>query len=236
MNARVDPAVLDRLRTESTCVVASAIETFDVQLRNVGFADSSIRCLFGDLSPMAGYAATARLRSANPPMEGGNYHGRVEWWRYVQSVPAPRVVVIEDVDAPAGRGAFVGEVQARVLHSFGCVGVVTNGACRDLPQVRAMGLPLFAGNVAISHAFAHIFDFGSPVEVGRLRVASGDLVHGDVHGVQTVPLAIAARIPAVVDIIRERRRRVAALCRAPELDIDRLALLMQEFGIIHTSQ
>ena len=235
-SAPLNPAVLKQLATNSTCLVASAVETFQVRLRNEGFADSSIRCMFGDLPPMIGFAATARLRSAQPPMEGGNYYGRPEWWRYLRSVPPPRVVVIEDVDVPAGRGAFVGEVQGCVLQAFGGAGVVTNGAVRDLPEVRAMGLPVFAGNVAISHAFAHIFDFGEPIDVGHLRITSGDLVHGDVHGVQIVPLAIAARIPAVVDTIRDRRRRIGEICRARDLDIDRLASLMQEFGIIQTSE
>jgi 4-hydroxy-4-methyl-2-oxoglutarate aldolase len=234
-SAPLEPAVLKQLAAFSTCLVASAVETFGVRLRNVGFADSSIRALLSDLSPVVGYAATARLRSAEPPMEGGNYYGRVEWWRYLESVPAPRVVVIEDMDSPPGRGAFLGEVQARVLQAFGAAGVVTNGAVRDLPQVHALGLPTFAHHLAISHSYAHVFDFGSPVEVGHLQIASGDLVHADVHGVQTVPLEVAARVPAVVEVIRERRRQIAAICAAPKLDVDRLAAAMRAFGFIRTS-
>lgn len=231
-NAPVQAAVLAQLSAESTCLVASAVETFGVRLRNVGFADSSIRSIFPDFPPVAGYAATARLRSAEPPMEGGNYYGRVDWWHYLESVPKPRVIVIQDVDDPPGRGAFIGEVQARVVQAFGSVAVVTNGAVRDLLRIRAIGLPLFAGQVAISHSFAHVFDFGRSVTLGGLEVTSGDLIHADLHGVQTIPFEVAARVPAVVEALRDRRRRLAEICAAPDLDVERLGAAMREFGFM----
>jgi hypothetical protein len=62
-------ACLEELGALSSCVVASAIETFGVRLRNKGFTDSRLHCIFKDLPPTVGYAATARIRSADPPME-----------------------------------------------------------------------------------------------------------------------------------------------------------------------
>src|SRR5271170_6466400 len=147
------PALLEELRGLSTCVVASAIETFGVRLPNAGFADSRVRCIFPDLPAIVGYAATARIRSATPPMEGGTYYCRTDWWREIGSMPAPRIVVMEDVDNPPGLGAFVGEVHANILKALGCAGVVTNGAVRDLPEVHAIQFPIFAGNVSLSHGY-----------------------------------------------------------------------------------
>ena len=40
---------IDALRRLDTCTVSNAIETFDVRLRNTGFADARIRCMFEDL-------------------------------------------------------------------------------------------------------------------------------------------------------------------------------------------
>ena len=65
---------LDALRRFDTCMVANAIETFHVRLRNAGFTNASIRCMFEDAPPMVGYAATARLRSGEPPMVGNTFH------------------------------------------------------------------------------------------------------------------------------------------------------------------
>jgi|SRR5579862_351795 len=219
----LSPAELEQLRRLSTCVAASAIETFRVRLPNTGFADSSIRCIFPERAPIAGYAATARIRSASPPMEGrGYYYERTDWWNHILSVPQPRIVVIEDVDTPPGLGAFVGEVNANILLALGCLGMVTNGAVRDLNEVQMTRFQMFAGNVSVSHAYSHVFDFGCEVKVGGVRIQPGDLIHGDRNGVHNIPLAIAPKIPAVAHEIMLRRQRLIGLCRSEEFSMDKL--------------
>ena len=85
---------------------------------------------------MVGYAVTARVRTADPPMEGAQLLYRRTTGGITFSQPAPGIVVVEDTDAHPGLGAFVGELHASILHALGCVGAVTNGAVRDLPGVR----------------------------------------------------------------------------------------------------
>jgi regulator of RNase E activity RraA len=170
---------------------------------------------------MVGYAATARLRSGEPPITG-SYHDRTDWWNSILRVPAPRIAVLQDLDEPPGVGAFLGDMNAAILRALGCVGYVTNGAVRELPRVRDMGLHLFAGNVAVSHAYAHIFDFGSPVNVGGLEVRPGDLLHGDRHGLLTVPKEIAAEIPPVAARLRQGEQRVIDSCRSQEFSVEKL--------------
>jgi 4-hydroxy-4-methyl-2-oxoglutarate aldolase len=217
------PADLEQLRRLSTCIVASAIETFQVRLPNSGFADSSINCIFKNRLPLIGYAATARMRSKNPPMVGhGYYYERTDWWNHILNIPAPRVVVIEDVDERAGLGAFIGEVNANILLALGCLGLVTNGSVRDIDQVGLTRFQMFAGSISVSHAYAHIFDFGGTVEVGGLKVRPGDLIHGDRHGVQTVPSEVAGKIPAVAHQIMHRREHLIGLCRATDFSLDKL--------------
>src|ERR1700758_1315783 len=101
---------LDALRNFDTCTVSNAVETFGVRLRNTGFADDTIRCMFADFTPVVGYAATARLRCGEPPMVGGIYHERREWWTNILQVPPPRIVVLEDTDNPPSGGAFLGSI------------------------------------------------------------------------------------------------------------------------------
>ena len=222
-------ASIQQLQQLSTCVVASAIEIFHVRLPNTGFADSRIRCIFPDLPPMVGYVATARIRTAAPPMEGDGYHyARTDWWDHILSIPAPRVVVLEDLDGPPGLGAFVGEVNANILRSLGCTGLVTNGAVRDVNEVRSIGFSMFAGNLSVSHSYAHIFDFGGPVLVGGLEVRPGDLLHGDVHGVQKIPLDIVDKIPAAAQQILQRRARIVSECRPAGLSVEGLRKAVAE--------
>ena len=228
---RLTAAQLEQFRRWSTCIVASAIETFEMRLPNTGFADASIRCIFPAQPAVIGYAATARIRTSNPPMEHHtrfDYYDRADWWTDILSIPAPRIVVIEDVDDPPGLGAFIGEVHANILLSLGCVAVVTNGAVRDLTDVKHTEFQMFAGNVSVSHAYAHLFDFGNQVEVGGLKVRPGDLIHGDLHGVQTVPLEIAAKVPDAARKVRERRNQLLALRRSADCSLEKLRETIRE--------
>jgi len=205
----VEPEVLEELRQLDSGSVANAIETFGVRLRNTGFTDATVRCIFEDLPPLVGYAATLRIRTSEPPMEGDSYFYRLDWLEQLSKLPSPCVLVMQDLDTRPGLGSFIGDVHARILQGLGFLGVVTNGAVRNVEVARALQFQLFAGNLSVSHAFAHVFDFGGPVQVGSMHVKPGDLLHGDRNGVQTVPLEIARKVPAVAHrLIGEERELI----------------------------
>ncbi len=217
-------------RQLDTCIVSNAIETFEVRLRNEGFADATIRCAFDGLPPVIGHAATARIRCSTPPPVGHNYHDRTDWWTYVLSVPAPRIVVVEDVDETPGVGAFVGHVHASILRTLGCVAYVTNGSVRDLPTVKNSGFQFFSKTVSVSHAFVHIVEFGQPVTVGGLHVESGDIIYGDGHGVLTIPPTVVGDIPRIAARMLEKEQRVVALCQSPDFSLDGLRTVLRQLG------
>jgi 4-hydroxy-4-methyl-2-oxoglutarate aldolase len=223
-------AELANLGSLDTCTVSNAIECFQVRLRNEGFVSGAVRCRFPDLPPMIGYAATARIRTASPPMTHRCYYDRMDWWTYVASVPGPRVMVLEDMDHQPGIGAFVGEIHGVIGHSLDCAGCVTNGAVRDLPALKALGFHLFAGSVAVSHSYAHIIEFGEPVEIGGLKIRSGDLIHGDGHGVQTIPLEIAAQVPARAAEILANEAELTKFCASPQFSLKELSKRLQSIA------
>ena len=220
---------LDRLARLDSGAVANAIETFDVRLRNTGFADSTVHCMFPDLPAVVGYAATACVRTSSPPMGSHSYYDRTDWWNDILTVPQPRIVVVQDVDDYPGLGAFIGETHANILHALGCIALVTNGAVRSLPAVRGIGFQLFARNVSLSHAFAHVFDFGGGVTVGGMKVRPGDLLHGDAQGVQTIPLEIADQVPDVANRIMENKKKLAALCRSPQFTLEKIRTAVKDW-------
>ena len=222
---------LQGLQRHDTCTVSNAIETFQVRLRNEGFADASIRCLTRRYVPLVGYAVTLRIRSANPPKDGHPYVERTNWWDCLHELPSPRIVVIQDLDEHPGTGSFMGEVHAGILLALGCAGVITNGTVRDLPALEKSELQVFAGGVAVSHAYSHIVDMGQPVEIGGLTINPGDLLHADVHGVLSVPHQIAGGIAPVADALIERERRVLELCQSPDFSVEKLRDAVK--GIFH---
>jgi 4-hydroxy-4-methyl-2-oxoglutarate aldolase len=222
-------AEFERLRLLDTCLVSNAIERLNVRPRNEGsVAGSVVRCLFPDLPPMLGYAVTGRMRSTSAPVAGRAYYENMDWWRYIASIPEPRVMVVQDVDPRPGAGALVGELHALIGLALHCAGYVTNGSARDVAAVEALGFPLFAGGIAVSHMYAHIADFGHPVELGGVRIAPGDLIHGDRSGVHVVPLSIAAQIPDVAAQIEQEEERIKQLCRSPRFTLRRLSEQLNE--------
>ena len=221
------PQELDALRKITSPTVANAIETFKVRPRQEGFMSSGIRALFPELGPMVGYAVTALIRAELAPEEG-HRAGTFAWWDYVQTIPAPRVIVVHDLDDPRGQGAQWGEVQANIHRALGCVGVVTDGSVRDLDEVRALGFQFCAAHVSVSHAWVHMVDFGLPVKVGGLWVKPGDLLHGDQHGVVSIPHEIASKVPEAVLKVEAAERRIIAACQATDFSAEKLKALYRE--------
>jgi 4-hydroxy-4-methyl-2-oxoglutarate aldolase len=217
--AKADFEALGRL---DGCTLANAIEAFGERLRNEGYTDGTIQCLFPEMPPMLGYAVTIKIRGSAPPTADNLYPDRTDWWDYILTVPAPRVVVLQDVATRPGAGALIGAVHANILSALGCVGVVTNGAVRSLPIAKSLRLHLFAGSVSVSHAYVHIVEIGTPVQVGGLKLRTGDLLHGDLHGIQCIPLGIARRIPPVAAQITARKKALITLCQSPVFSIEKL--------------
>lgn len=217
---------LEALRSIPTPAVANAIETFNLRPRTAGFMGPEIRQMFPSLPPIIGYAVTARVVAAHEPGPRGPA-SRADYWRYIESNgPGSRIAVVEDLDDPPAIGAFFGEVNANIHRALGCVGAITNGGIRDLDEVEALGFPIWAGSVSVSHAYVHLVDFDTPVRVGGLVVHPGDLLLADRHGVIQIPLEIAREIPEVARKIEEREKVIIRYCQSPGFSADGLADLI----------
>jgi regulator of RNase E activity RraA len=127
--------------------------------------------------------------------------------------------VIEDKDEPAGYGAFWGEVQTNVHKALGCLGTITNGSVRDIPQV-AEGFQMLAGSISPSHAFVHVVDFGIPVTIHGMAVKSGDLIHADRHGAVVVPVDKVDAMKTALDDLNKQEARIIAAARAPGASVE----------------
>jgi 4-hydroxy-4-methyl-2-oxoglutarate aldolase len=218
---------IQALRKITSPSVANAIEEFNVRPREAGNLSSDIRGLFPEIGPIVGYAATAMIRAEGRPVEG-HRASTFGWWDFILSIPAPRVVVVHDLDDPRGQGAQWGEVQANIHKALGCVGVVTDGSVRDLDEVRALGFQFCAAHVSVSHANVPMVDFGIPIKVGGVWIRPGDLLHADQHGVVIVPPEIAASIPETIAAVEAKERRIISVCQSPDFSVDRLRALYKE--------
>jgi len=229
--SQVSSEILKFLKQTDTCTVSNAIETFCVRMRNEGFVHGVTRCLFPALSPVAGYAVTGRIRTTAPPIANLCYYNRMDFWEYMASVPAPKILVMEDADRIPGTGAFFGEIHARIAKALDCVAYVTNGTVRDLDGLEKLGFQCFAAGTSVSHAYAHVVDFGEPVEIGGLKISSGELLQGDGHGVQTIPVEIADRLPETAARFLARESELIRLCASPDFSLEKLGHMLKQEGL-----
>ena len=86
---------------------------------------------------MVGLARTATIPSAHPSDLAGDEARAVSdgYYRYIDEGPKPSVAVVQDIDEQHGYGSLWGEVNSAIHSGLGCVGIVTNGGIRDLPEI-----------------------------------------------------------------------------------------------------
>lgn len=207
-------AQLEALKKYDAPTISNALELlgFREQDRNAGIMASRIRPIFPHLPPMVGYAATFLCETSQPP-RGKLQVSREEYWRYVLSVPEPRVSVGQDIGPTPAAGSVWGEIQANIHVALGCQGLVIEGAVRDLTPLEALAYPCFAREVTVGHSYAHFVDFGQTVRVGDVLVHSGDLIFADLHGVLVIPHEAAPLIEAACRRIVDIERPLLAVCK-----------------------
>jgi len=182
-----------------------------------------------------GYARTATIRSTHPHEldTKAARAQRIAYYEYVASGPGPQIVVIQDLDGPdRGFGAFWGEVQSTVHKALGCVGVITDGCIRDIPQW-APGLNVLAGSIAPSHAHVHLADFGKEVRVAGMVVRSGDLIHADRHGAVVIPHELAEKVPAACELMARKEAVILEMARKPGFNVEMLKEALAKQDEIH---
>lgn len=146
------------------------------------------------MGPMVGYAVTAVIEPSNPRHPKANPKGWCQYWQYIGSLPGPKIVVVQDLDKPKTVGAAWGEVNANIHRALGCVGVIIDGAIRDLDEMHNAGFKALARRLCISHAHAHPVRWNCPVTVFGRRVEPGQLIHADKHGFLVIPREDEARL------------------------------------------
>ena len=218
MYKTISAATLEALKGIDGPSICNAIEGFNFRPKNQGFMMPEIQTAFRDFPPVVGYAVTGVI-SANAP-EGRNV-AREEWWDLIASVPEPRFIVLHDIDNPP-IGAYWGEVQGNIHKALGAVAVATDGTVRDLDEVHELGFQFFAKHISVSHAYVHLVEIDIPVSVGGLTVATGDLIHGDKHGVTSIPFELADKIPGMVSTIADYEKKTIDVCQSPSFSLEQL--------------
>ncbi|MDP9391839.1 MAG: dimethylmenaquinone methyltransferase [Actinomycetota bacterium] len=130
----------------------------------------------------------------------------------------PQVTQSGDVVAVDGGGradaAILGDILAGAVAARGVVGIVVDGAVRDVAGIDEVGVPTFARN---AHPATGSSEgpgaINVPVQVGGVAVHPGDVLRGDDSGIVVVPRAHLDTVIALTRAVAEReatwRRAIA---------------------------
>jgi regulator of RNase E activity RraA len=219
MREPLSPKLLEDLNSIDTPTISNAIEKLNVRDLTTGFAGCRIRCMFPDLGIKVGYAITAQLdgTSPGPPAVGAGFREVAD---AVEISPKPVILVWQDVGPNPGGAAVFGEFAATLMKRLGAVAMVTNGAVRDIHEIRDLAFQLFAAGASPSHGNPRFVRVGVPVVVDGLPIEPGDLIHCDVNGVLLVPPDIAHLLPDQVEKVRSVERAAFDLIRGPDFSIE----------------
>jgi regulator of RNase E activity RraA len=200
------------LRSVDSPTIANAIETFELRDRCEGFVGGAVQCQFPELGVMVGRAVTVTMSSA--PGEPASRDGYWWMWDALDAADSPAVLAIQDVSGAPHRCAYAGEMMATLAQRLGAVGMVTDGALRDVEEVRAIGFHYFMKYPVVSHGNFEIVSVGEPIELDGQRIEPGDLLHGDHNGIVIIPDAAVEGMEAAVAGIRDREQAQLAYMRS----------------------
>jgi regulator of RNase E activity RraA len=99
----------------------------------------------------------------------------------------PGDVLVINANSDTNRACF-GDILGELCIARGIAGVVIDGATRDVDELRAMGLPIFARGISPAGPFKYgPGTIGAPVACGNVVCHPGDAIIGDSDGVVVVP-------------------------------------------------
>jgi regulator of RNase E activity RraA len=124
------------------------------------------------------------------------------------------MVVYQSLESPPASAIF-GDISCTLFKTLGCAGLVTDGAGRDLEQIRPLAFPCFASSVIASHGYARATAVNLPVSVGGQEIRPGDLLHGDANGVAVVPRDVAAQVARTCGSMQQAEAALLRKVSAP---------------------
>ena len=181
----------DELKQQLTSVSTATITS---QLQRRGYQN----CFLSGLKPLnegqsvVGYAHTLRYVPARPDVQGiVGFNAQRE---AAESIAPDEILVIECRGEPDA--GTIGDIYALRAQQRGGVGVITDGALRDTPAIKALGL-------AVYHQSSHAATLGRrhtplahqvPIACAGVTVFPGDIVVGDGEGAVVIPAALVEEV------------------------------------------
>lgn len=181
----------DELKTMLTSVSTATITS---QLQRRRFQN----CFLNGLKPlsegqsMIGYAHTIRYVPARPDIP--QLMGFNAQREAAESVEPGEILIIETREQP--HAGTIGDIFAARAKFRGAAGVITDGALRDTPAIKGLGMPVYhqTSNAATLGRLHTPLDHQVPIACAGVTVFPNDIIVGDEEGAVVIPASMVEEI------------------------------------------
>jgi len=212
MSKLTDAQIIQELRKFDTATICNVVATYpdsDICLKLYDawygeyYTDQTLHCMYPELGPVCGYAATAWWSQASAD------YTKLDRWalpEHLDATPKPVILVARQTYPPALRnlsGLFGGNMTSQ-FKAFGVVGVVSDGPMRDHEEIKPMKVQYLVSGLTSGHGNLQLRAVNVPIKVAGMAVAPGDVIHVDRCGACKFP---ADKLPKVLEYARELLKR-----------------------------
>jgi len=209
-----DAQIIQELRKFDTATICNVVATYpesDICLKLYDawdgeyYTDTSLHCIYPELGPLCGYAATAWYSDKKPE------HTQLDHWvlyDHLNATPKPIILVAKQTysDRLLDKSGLFGGMMTAEFRAFGTVGVVTDGPMRDYVEIREQNVQYLATGFTSGHGDTQLRGANIPVTVAGMTVKPGDIIHMDQCGACKFP---AEKLAKVLEYATELLRREA---------------------------
>ncbi|MEV4604380.1 4-carboxy-4-hydroxy-2-oxoadipate aldolase/oxaloacetate decarboxylase [Amycolatopsis sp. NPDC049253] len=201
-------SVRDRLLGLDTCAVSDALDA----LGRPGAVAGVLPVWEG--SRLAGRVVTMRTVPADGRVSRSHLGTTA-----IERAGEGEIVVVEQAAGPPYPSATWGGLLAKAAALKRLGGIVVDGACRDVDEIRELGLPVSAREAIPFTARGRIVEdaVGVPVVIGGVTVHEGDYVLADGSGAVFVRAEDVGAVLTVAERLAARESLMAADLRAGRL-------------------
>lgn len=204
-------------RTRERLGLAGAATLANALLRR-GFRNTfllGLRAVAPDQAPLIGPAWTVRFIPAREDKDSMDLYARDDSLhrRAIEECdPGAVLVLAAGGDA---RASSMGDMMALRLKARGVAGAITDGGFRDVPGIRATGLPCYQVTESgpATPIWLHPVEFNTPVGFAGVAIYPGDIIVGNDEGIVAIPRHLADEIAEECAGVADYEHFVAAHIR-----------------------
>lgn len=133
----------------------------------------------------------------------------LEWTKFLSRAPSDSVIICQPNDSTL---AHMGELSSETLSYKKVRGYIVDGGTRDSSLILKIGFPVWCRYCTpkdiVGRWVADAAAFGAPIEIGGIKIHTGDYVLADRDGVVIIPEEIAEEVTERVEEVLRTENKV----------------------------